>query len=244
MHSLRKLTIGLVASCAITTQLFADGFADPPPKRATKPQAAKPDPRTPAQIHSQGALKVAPIPGSQRNTGTMVWQVLDGEADFASAPERRPRQQPSPIVEIPAIARVAPVPSDVGPVIYPQPTPRPSLVPEYDFYGEPPLDELLASSIPANAADVPAIDPDRFNRTPVALDMTAATIDEVMRKLVPPRYRLRIDVRSDIRERRDNVLMETDLKSAFAQLEAIWGVKIYPYHKLQVVLVTDLKEIQ
>lgn len=240
-RSFTRYLLAAALAATVSAPAHADGFPDEPPPAAKK----KPDPRTKRQIHSQASLKVLPIEGSQRNTGSMVWQVMGGEDEFAKAPERLARA-PAPEIQVLKIPTpgVAPVPSELGPVVYPNPTPRPSLVPEYDFYGEPALDRLIASSIPANAEDVPAIDPDRFFQTPIALDMTGATIDEVMRKLVPPRYRVRIDVRPEVRERRDNVLMETSLKSAFAQLEAIWGVKIYPYHKLQVVLVTDLKELQ
>ncbi len=245
---LKRLIIA-AALVAFAVPASADGFAEgerytpPPSAKPAKPsKGAKPTKgEDPYAAHSRAPLKLAPYENSARNTGTQVWQIIDGEAEFL-APMPTPSRREPPATEVAVLAPVSGLPTVTGPSVYPQPVTRPSVVPDTTAFGSPAPDETLSASIPANAQDVPTLDPDRFNLTPISLYAEAATLDEIMSKLVPRAYSISYDVKPEKRNKTYKIIIEDTLKSAFKDLGERIGIDITTYHKAQVVLVTDRKD--
>jgi len=116
---------------------------------------------------------------------------------------------------------------------------QPSIYPPTDAFGNPSLDLRLAASIPANAITASNIDPDRLMQTPVAYHTEGASLSEILRSLVPASYKVSYDIDPGIRDKVYRVTIEKPLAEAIQAIEAMANVHIKPYHKLQVLLVTE-----
>lgn len=153
-------------------------------------------------------------------------------------------ERPVPQPETQMVMRAPYSTTDMDAPITPVRTPVPTVLPATDFFGRPPLDKLLADTIPANASDIAPIDPERFNATPIALFVENKTIKQIMYDLVPTSYHVSYDIRPDLYNEHFTFGVEKPWRVALDEIGSALGVQIIPYHKSKRVLVTDKGAVQ
>lgn len=85
------------------------------------------------------------------------------------------------------------------------------------------------------------VHPDDFNAQPVRINRANATLDDIIHDLVPADYEVQIDVPKAVQEQRWDALVETSRGRAVHDLAEQFGVRILPYHRHRLVVVTTVE---
>lgn len=209
-----------------------------------------PAPGSPYAPYSRPSLTLLPNVGTLQSVGVQVWAAIDEDGSFPGAyPSHgatgRLHDGMSPVTVTSVGSGLgmrpsAPETSYMG--LYPMTSPRPQLLPSTDAFGLPAPDLRLAASIPANSMTSIKIDPDRLMSTPVAYHTEGASLQEILRNLVPASYRVSFDVEPGLLDKKHRVTLEKPLSDALLAISNLAGVTITPYHTLQVLLVTEHRD--